>query len=278
MKYESIAHMHQMRLRDKAAGVKRGPLHTLQECCEAAGISPSWFGRWSKKYPDAPQPIVTTAGGAARFRRAYYCRADFVQWVNQTRQQIQAEKKGTIMPDLQTELSKVINQWSEPEVTAQPTQPERKPHLFPATTGTSRATSEYILAHSGASRHDIVEALVSRGHNRATVYALLVQMKRQGLVTEVDGRFTPHYTEYTPLKSYATWKNAQAKQTKSKPRKSIRAAKAAAYEEHENYNPTARVVAPKVVAAPEFDAEAFANSLTLKQARAVYQELKKVFE
>lgn len=283
--------MHQLRLADKAAGVKRSPLHTLQECCEAAGVTPNWFGRWAAKYPGAPQPIFTTTGGAARLRRTYYRKADFVQWVNQIRQQIQAEKKGTIMPDLQSELSKVLNEWSEPEVNTQPKKSGRP--AFQETTGTSRATSDYIRLNPGKTRLEIVNDLVSKGYKRATVYSLLVIMKRQNLITDDGGRLTANYTEYTPPKPMVTWRKLEAKNAKaqakadraaqraeSKPpkRKYTRRnaeAKAAAYEAHENYNPTAE---PSVVAPPEFDAEAFVNGLTLKQAKAVYGELKKVFE
>lgn len=201
------------------------------------------------------------------------------------------------MPDLQSELNKVLNEWSEPEVNTQPaTQAaSEKParNAFAETTGTSRATSDYVRLNPGKTRLEIVNDLVSKGYSRSTVYSLLVQMKRQGLINDDDGRLTANYTEYTPVKTHATWKKieikagsraaraAQREASKPPKRKYTRRnaeAKAAAYEAHENYNPTAVVAEPKVVAPPEFDAEAFVNGLTLKQAKAVYGELKKVFE
>lgn len=180
------------------------------------------------------------------------------------------------MPDLQSELSKVINEWSEPEVNTQTETPAR--HAFPETTGSSRATSDYIRLNPGKTRLEIVTELVRQGYNRSTIYSLLVVMKRQGLITEIGDRLTANYTEYTPVKTHAAWRKIEAAKSKSERRAAKKAAKSAAYGAHENYNPFAAVDEPRVVAPPEFDAEAFANSLTLKQARAVYEELKKVFE
>lgn len=295
MKYESLARMHQLRYADQAAGVKRTPLYSLQECCEAAGVAVTVFGRWAAKYPGAPKPVLVNPATTYRPKKQHYRKSEVVQWVNQIRQQIQAEKKGNIMPDLQSELSKVLTEWSEPEVKPEPTAkptPSDRP-VFAETTGTSRATSDYIRLNPGTARVDVLKALTSQGHARATIYSLLVQMKRQGLINDDDGRLTANYTEYTPVKTHATWKKIEIKAGSRAARAAQRAegkppkrkytrrnaeAKAAAYEAHENYNPTAVVAEPKVVAPPEFDAEAFVNGLTLKQAKAVYGELKKVFE
>lgn len=181
------------------------------------------------------------------------------------------------MPDLQSELSKVINEWSEPEVNTQTETHGR--NTFPETNGSSRATSDYIRLNPGKTRLEVVTELVRQGYNRSTIYSLLVVMKRQGLVTDTNGRLTANYTEYTPVKTHAAWVKAEAAKAKSERRAAKKAAKTAAYEAHENYNPPATFeVEARVVPSPEFDAEAFANSLTLKQARAVYEELKKVFE
>ena len=50
----------------RRAGVKRGPTHTLQECCEEAGITSSKFGHLHRKYPDAPAPRHSHKSGSSR--------------------------------------------------------------------------------------------------------------------------------------------------------------------------------------------------------------------
>ena len=52
---------------DKAAGVKREPLHTLRECYEAAGITCQRYAKLCRKYPGAPAPrLVTTRSTGGR--------------------------------------------------------------------------------------------------------------------------------------------------------------------------------------------------------------------
>lgn len=168
------------------------------------------------------------------------------------------------MPDIQSELSKVIQSWETPQVNTETT-PNRS--RFQTTTNVARATFELIYNNPGIARSDVVDQLTNRGFNRASVQSLLVQMKRQERIKDDNGRLTSLVSQYTPVQSHAAWKNRvareQALQQKSKP-----AAKAAP-----------RVTAP---AAPqivtEFDVEVFVNALTLKQAKAVYAELRKVFE
>lgn len=141
--------------------------------------------------------------------------------------------------------------------------PATPSHGFTETKGTSRAVADYILANPGKTRAEIYDAMQNQGHHRPTVIAIVTQMVRQQRITESNDLVTANYTEYAPLKSYATWLRMEQK---AKTRKPTKAASADA--------------APKLVtvaASPEFDAEAFANSLTLKQAKAVYEELKKVF-
>ena len=157
------------------------------------------------------------------------------------------------MPDLQSELSKVINDWSEPEMT----QPTSHP-TFAAPANTSRATAEYVMANPGLTRKEICDNLSAQGHHRATVYALLVQMSRQNRITEVNGTVTAKYTEYTPLMSFKAWAKQNAKPVK------VRAPKAAPAQEPQQINST-------------WDADVMLNSLSIVQARALYDSLRKIF-
>jgi hypothetical protein len=172
------------------------------------------------------------------------------------------------MPDIQSELSKVISAWETP---AAPAPTGRK--FFTATNNVTRATFDYVKAHPGLTRIDVANALDSQGYKKSSTTSILGQMLKQGLMrTEGGGLFTTQ-SQYTPLK---TSKLAAVRKATAHPkRKYVRknaAAKAAAYEAHENYNPTALGNQPT-----EFNAEEFVNSLTLKQAKAVFEELKKVF-
>jgi len=105
MKHESVSQMFQRYHADKANGVKHTPLHTLQECCEEAGIDPRIFGRYAAQYPNAPQPVLNSAKNVARGAVKYYRKHEVVQWVNQVRKQ-----KEKAMPDIKSALEKALSQ------------------------------------------------------------------------------------------------------------------------------------------------------------------------
>lgn len=182
------------------------------------------------------------------------------------------------MPDLQTELSKVISTWSEPEMTTTPTTNTRTPFNFVETKGTSRAVFDYILANPGKTRTEICDAVSALGHHRPTVQALVSQMIRQQRATEVNDGVTSNYTEYVPLKAYSTWRRMEQKAKRADITKAARAAKAA---KAAAKKAAATAPTPEIKPAPplpsDTEVEDFVNSLTLKQAKAVYEELKKVF-
>ena len=157
------------------------------------------------------------------------------------------------MPDLQSELSKVISDWSEPEMT------QTTSHsTFAAPANTSRDTAEYIMANPGLTRKEICDNLSARGYHRATVYALLVQMSRQKRTTEVNGKVTANYTEYRPLMSFKAWAKQNAKPAKAK------TPKVAPAQEPQQINSA-------------WDADVMLNNLSIVQARALYDSLRKIF-
>lgn len=173
------------------------------------------------------------------------------------------------MPDLQTELSKVITQWEAP--TVETTTPS---HHFQPTNNVSRATFNYVRDNPGLGRVQVVSDLILQGYKKASTTSLIAQMIKQGLLRETNGALFATQAEYAPIKPRLV-KAAQAVKPKRKYVRRNAAAKAAAYEAHENYNPTA--LDDRVVPHKEFSAEDWVDSLTLKQAKAVYEELKKVF-
>lgn len=167
------------------------------------------------------------------------------------------------MPDLQTELSKVITSWETPDTA--PAQPSQRP--FQVSTNTSRATFDYVRDNPGMTRVQAVRALTAQGHKKTSVSSLLVQMVRQGMLRDSSGALFVTQSEYSPVKPRLV-KAAQAA-LPARRRRKLKAVEAP--------KPQAPVAAPKVDAPAEFDAEELVNSLTLKQAKAVYEELRKVF-
>ncbi len=163
------------------------------------------------------------------------------------------------MPDLQTELSKVITAWEAPE-TSEPASAKPVQRPFQITTNTSRATFDYIRDNPGVSRVQATSALGTQGHKRTSVSSLLVQMLKQGLLRDSNGALFVTQPEYAPIKARLV-KAPKAPAIKRKPKAQ------------------APVAAPKAEAPvpTEFDAEEFVNALTLKQAKAVFVKLKEVF-
>lgn len=169
------------------------------------------------------------------------------------------------MPDLQTELNKVITSWDTPEPA-----PAKTRHLFQPTTGVSRATFDYIKAHPGLSRAQITRDLMDHGHKKASVSSLVVQMIRQGTLREVNGGVFTARAEYTPIKPRLVRAAQAALPTK---RKYTRKAKP----EVKPVVAAPVAVAPAPAVPAEFDADEFVNGLTLKQAKAVYLKLQEFF-
>lgn len=182
------------------------------------------------------------------------------------------------MPDLQSELSKVINDWSEPVATAKPA------HLFRPTTNTTRVTFEFVRDNPGIKRTAAVAKLAGQGHNAKSVSSLLGQFVRQGQMRDSNGGVYTTVAEYKPLKASSTVKRtakAAAKKAdyaaRMAKRKDTLAKKRALRDELDDKALLGPVEAPTVAPAPPFDASVWVDGLTLKQAKAVYEELKKVF-
>ena len=116
------------------------------------------------------------------------------------------------MPDLQTEMQKVLQAWETPETTE--TKPEEP--MFTPTTNTSRATFEAVRDDPGLGKPYYVRKLVALGHKKSSVYSLLAQMVRQGHIwVGTSGGLHPNQKEYAPLKCTRTLQNKAKKATKT---------------------------------------------------------------
>jgi hypothetical protein len=215
MKHETVAQMAMRQQRDRAAGVAHGPLHTLQECCEAAGTTPQIFGRYAAQYPNAPKPVVQNG------RKAHYRKPEVVQWVNKIRQQLankrQQEKQ---MPDIRTALqqalSKTATAWAADDEAHQQTQPQQDKRMTTATThadtiaatetetktNVSRCVFEFIRDNPGYTVKQVVASLVARGFKENSVGSLVYQMLKVRLVVaDANGKLTAVVQQYAPIQA-----------------------------------------------------------------------------
>lgn len=203
MQHETVSQMFKRYHNDKARGIKHTPLHTLKECCEEAGIYPSLFGRYAKQYPNPPQPVLNSAKNVGRGAVKYYRKHEFVQWVNQVRQQ-----KEKAMPDIKTALEKALaktaNEWAADDKAHQEIQQQEQPVTTPAKTyernNVSRTTFEYIRDNPGLTVDQVTAALVAQGFKENSVSSLCYQMLRVRLtVTDANGKMTAVVQEYAPI-------------------------------------------------------------------------------
>jgi hypothetical protein len=119
------------------------------------------------------------------------------------------------MPDIQTELQKLIQAWEQPETT-QPTETTEEP-MFTPTTNTSRATFELVRDNPYKTKREYIRMLELKGFKKSSTSSLLAQMIRQKNISIDDmGLLHTNLNEYKPLKSAATMKN---KAKKAKPAK-----------------------------------------------------------
>lgn len=151
------------------------------------------------------------------------------------------------MPDLKSELSKVINSWE----TDMPSTPKTGRRI---TTNSTRITFNYVRDNPGVTRAAAVAGLTKLGVKLSSSTSLITVMLARGNLRAVnDGLFTTQ-AEYAPLPKI------------KKPKKA---------------KPEPVVEAPK---APEpvqinaaWDAETLLNNLSVKQALALYNELRTIF-
>jgi len=163
------------------------------------------------------------------------------------------------MPDLKSELNKVLNEWNTPEA-----QPATKAY-FTVTNNVTRATFDYIRDNPGKTRKEIAVVLEAKGFKTSSVTSLLGQMVKQGMVRESTGLLYVTTGEYTPLKGSKALKTLAEKQ--QAPQRKV----------------VTIVRKPKAEPTPTPYIDSLLNPVTLlntmsiRQARELYDELRKIF-
>jgi hypothetical protein len=171
------------------------------------------------------------------------------------------------MPDIKTALSTALSEWEQDDK-QQEKQMQKAPYVphFKVTNNVTRATFDHVKNNPHQSCKTICVALEKQGYKASSVGSLLTQFVKNGLcVRDANNNYTAIAHEYTPIKIR---KQLKAKQVIQKA-KATRGEGIAAL----GAQPTQRV-SPIVTA---WDADTIINNIGLKQARALYDELKKIF-
>ena len=165
------------------------------------------------------------------------------------------------MADIKTALSGILSEW-ELDNKQQEKQLKHIPH-FKVTNNVTRATFDYVKNNPHQSCKTICVALEKDGYKPSSIGSLLTQFVKNGLcVRDANGNYTAIAHEYTPIK---VRKQLKAKQVIAKA-KATRGQGIAAL----SPQPT-----PKAI--PKTDIQSILNGLSILQARALYDELKKIF-
>lgn len=193
------------------------------------------------------------------------------------------------MPDLKSELAKALNTWTKDDPAAkaepkpEPTPPPKNGRFFATTNNVTRETFNYVRDNPGVTRSKAVADLKAKGFLDGSVHSLLGQMVKQGLITEVgdDRRMTCVAKEYTPLKgSKVIYRKPQPSKEEIKPkRKYTQRVGRSLPVDAVAVSPPAPMPVPlnSGLMDPTWTADQIMEHLSIKQARSLFDELKKVF-
>ena len=195
------------------------------------------------------------------------------------------------MPDLQTALQTALQttlkQWEEPkEQTVQTAQTTQTQPRFAVSNNLCRATFEYVRDNPGQTNGEICTTMEGRGYKRTSVSSILSQMHHGGVIRrDVSGKYWATQSEYTPIKpSVVKAHRANAPMRKAKKAKVVRPVAQTRAMKHYLPKQEARVegeqfapVAPQPEVKICNSVEDLLNTLTVAQARELFDRLKKMF-
>ena len=192
------------------------------------------------------------------------------------------DKKGTVMPDLQSALKNAIETW-EPTPTNKPVQQPKEKSMskritFPIKNNVTRATFEYIKLHPGTTAAAASRDLVKQGYKESSVTALMAQFVRSNLaVRDNNHGYRVVVDEYIPMKAsqkYAKKPKAHAKVKPAKATDTKAVGIAALHTDGGETQVAKRVVNTIVLGRTP---EEVIKHMTVLQARELYDYLKKIF-
>jgi hypothetical protein len=192
------------------------------------------------------------------------------------------------MPDLQSELKKTLSAW---EADAQQTQPDVKPkEQLNMTTQAAPAPKtltpkkkepqakrifDYITSNPGNTHMGYAKALVKHGIKSNSTSSLISQMIRNNIVNrDIEGKITPATTTYRSIKKLPAIQKHKPKRNLTLIVKKV-APDVGKQSEGIAAIATATTTSPRMVTT--WDAKVMIDNLSVSQARALYDELTKIF-
>ena len=193
-------------------------------------------------------------------------------------------RKGTVMPDLQSALKNAIETW-EPTPTNKPVQsvenPKEKPMsnkiTFPIKNNVTRVVFDYIKQHPGTTAAAASKDLVKQGYKESSVTALMAQFVRANLaVRDNNHGYRVVVDQYVPMKASQKYNKKSIKvHSKVKPAKPTHV---------EPKSDGIAALQPEATAKRVTNILVFGKSpeevikhMTVLQARELYDYLKKIF-
>jgi hypothetical protein len=173
------------------------------------------------------------------------------------------------MPDLKSEMSKVLDAWEQDTQQTQEKQVQNtSPQLFKPTNNVSRETFNYIRDNPNKNSGEIRTTLTKRGFNAGSVGSLITQFLKQGQVSkDANGRYNTIVPEYTPLKS--------TKQFRSEGKRVNKIVQIKSKTKSQGIAALKVDTTPKVK--PSWDVDTVLDTMSIVQARTLYDALKKIF-
>jgi len=168
------------------------------------------------------------------------------------------------MPDIKTALSGILSEW-ELDNKQQEKQVQKAPYVphFKVTNNVTRATFDYVKNNPQKTCKEICVALEKDGYKSSSIGSLLTQFVKNGLcVKDANGNYTTIANEYSPVKASKRLKTDQVIQKAKTTRGEGIAALSAQ---------------PKYIPVTEWNVQAVLNDMSIVQARAMYDALKKIF-
>ena len=163
------------------------------------------------------------------------------------------------MPTIQEEMSKVLTEWNQPTPQPTETKPMTAPkatHPFAVSNNVCRVTFDYVKNNPGTTATEASNALIKKGFKQSSVTSIMAQMFKQGLLRKDGFKYYAAQAEYVPIK-------AKSKKIKLVPKID---------------SGIASLSTPAPAPFPvKPTAKSLLDTLTVKEARELYLELKEYF-
>ena len=189
-------------------------------------------------------------------------------------------RKGTVMPDLQSALKNAIESW-EPTPTTTPVGQQLKEKLmskrpsFEIQNNVTRVTFDYVKLHPGTTAAAACKDLVKQGFKESSVTALMAQFVRSGLaVRDNNHGYRAVVDEYIPMKASQKYAKKTAVKAKPTPKASTPAPQNSGIAALQPEATAKRVT--NILVFGKTPEEVIKN-MTVLQARELYDYLKKIF-